>query len=391
MEQIIVGWAIAFFITFYSIPVIIEIAAEKKLYDIPDERKIHKQPIASLGGIGMFAGLIVAFLLTLTFTTNQFGFQYYLLAAIIIFFLGVKDDILVISAHKKFIGQLMAAAILVFKGQLLISNMQGFLGIHQLDISVARLLTLFTIVVTVNAFNLLDGADGLAGTVGSVTTLALGVYFALNNEWPHAILAFSLAGAIAAFLIYNFQPARIFMGDTGSMLIGLINAILVIRFIDLAPNFQHFPCVASPAVGFGILLLPLMDTLRVFGMRILKGKSPFSPDRNHLHHFLLDRGLSHRAVALIMGAGSLTFTLLSFLLVHIGTTYIIALQIATFFAVVYVLYITKPRMIMKVIRSEDGKEAPALVTESPKVKLISIFTGRRSANIGEAKANVEEN
>ncbi|MEJ7681565.1 MAG: MraY family glycosyltransferase [Segetibacter sp.] len=104
------------------------------------------------------------------------------------------------------------------------------------------------------------------------------------------LLGFGFAGSLLAFLKYNFHPAKIFMGDTGSLMIGLVNGILVIKFIETAQFYPNHPITAAPAVGFGIILLPLMDTLRVFAIRIFKGRSPFTPDRNHIHHLLLDRG-----------------------------------------------------------------------------------------------------
>jgi len=381
MDQIIIGWIVAFFITFYSMPVIIQIAEDKKLYDIPDERKIHKNPISSLGGIGIFAGLIVSCLLTISFSINS-EFQYYLLSFLIMFFLGVKDDILVISAHKKFIGQLFAAVILVFKGNLVITSMHGFMGVTQIDQSVAILLSIFTILVIINAFNLIDGVDGLAGTVASVTAIVVGVIFAINKDWPYATMAFCLAGALASFLIYNYQPARIFMGDTGSMLLGTACAILVIRLIELGPTYTTLPISASPAMGFGIVLIPLLDTLRVFALRILKRRSPFSPDRNHLHHFLLDRGLNHRTVAILIGAGSLFFALLALILQPLGSTISIGIQVVIFFATIYTLYITKTRIVMRVVK-RNGITETKIITERKTVKLVSLFSKEKGRVVEE--------
>ncbi|HEX6913969.1 MAG TPA: MraY family glycosyltransferase [Chitinophagaceae bacterium] len=362
MEQIVIGGIIAFLVTFYAIPVIMKVADQKKLYDVPDERKIHKQPIPSLGGFGIFVGFAIALLLMLDFTQLQ-ALQYYFAALLIIFFLGIKDDIVVLSAQKKFIGQLLVAAILMFKAKLLITNMHGFLGIYAISSTLQYFLTLFTIIVTINAYNLIDGVDGLAGTLGMITSSVFGTFFLLNHDYAYAAIGFAISGSILAFLIYNFHPAKIFMGDTGSMLIGLINTILVIHFIESATTAANFKLAATPALGFGILLLPLMDTLRVFGIRIIHGRSPFSPDRNHLHHILLDRGLNHRSVTLTLSFVSLLVIALAYIAQPIGTTYMILGLIGLFFAGVLVVYLSKRRVHLHVV-----KDDPAL-----KVRLVSIF------------------
>lgn len=363
MEQIIVGGIIAFLVTFYAIPVIMKVSKAKKLFDIPDERKIHKHPIPSLGGFGIFVGFALALLLMLDFSGLK-EMQYYFAAFFIIFFLGIKDDIVILSAQKKFIGQLLVAAILMFKAKLLIPDMHGFMGIDSIPTTLQYLLTLFVIILIINAYNLIDGVDGLAGSLGLITSSIFGVFFLLNNNYDYAIMAFSLSGSILAFLIYNYQPAKIFMGDTGSMLIGLVNTILVIKFIEIAPTASAVKLAATPALGFGILLLPLMDTLRVFGIRIIHGRSPFSPDRNHLHHLLLDRGLNHRTIALTLAGTSILFSVLSFFAQSLGTTYLVMFLAGLFFIGVLVLNYTKPRSHLHVVK-DDPKS---------KVRLVSFYT-----------------
>jgi UDP-GlcNAc:undecaprenyl-phosphate/decaprenyl-phosphate GlcNAc-1-phosphate transferase len=296
MIEILNSLILAFGITFYAIPVIINVAEAKNLLDVPDERKIHKKPIPSLGGLGIFAGVIMSVLVTIPFVKNELNFQYVIGACMVMYFVGVKDDILIITAFKKLLGQLLAAGILVFKGNILITNMHGLFGIFELTPPIAYCLTIFTIVVITNAFNLIDGVDGLAGMLGVLITLTFGIYFSLNNSMGYACLSFSLTGSLLAFLIFNFSPAKIFMGDTGSLIVGTIMSVLVIEFIKFAPVAPAYPLQAAPCVAFAILFVPLFDTLRVFGLRMLNGRSPFSPDRNHLHHILLDKGLSHRMV-----------------------------------------------------------------------------------------------
>ncbi len=381
MVQIVIGGLLAFVVTFYAIPAIIKVANEKKLYDEPDDkRKIHTSPIPSLGGLGMFIGFTISLLLTINLWKEAPEFQYYLAAFLVLFFVGIKDDILILSAGKKFIGQLIVAAILMFKGGLLLTNMQGFLGIHAIDSTFSYLLSGFAIVVIINAFNLIDGVDGLAGTIGLITSLVFGTFFLLNGNYPYAILGFTFGGSLLAFLFYNFNPAKIFMGDTGSLLIGLVNSILVIKFIETGSTYTAYKLTAAPAVGFGIMVLPLLDTLRVFGMRIIKGKSPFSPDRNHIHHLLLDRGFNHRSVTYTCAVATIILAACSFYLQFIGTTYLILGLIAAFFGWVYSLYLRRSRYKLRVIKGDADKK---MVPEAKSVRLVSIANHSAAAVVEE--------
>lgn len=367
-------------VTYYAIPVIITVANAKKLYDEPDDvRKIHAKPIPSLGGLGMFIGFTLCLLLTINFWKGASEFQFYMAAFLVTFCVGIKDDILVLSAGKKFLGQLIIAAILIVKANLVIDNMHGFLGLYQIDKTFSYLLTVFAMVVIINAYNLIDGVDGLAGSVGLVTSLCFGIFFLINGNIPYAVLGFGFSGSLLAFLIYNFHPAKIFMGDTGSLLIGVVNSILVLKFIQTGSTYTVYPVLATPAVGFGIMLLPLMDTLRVFGNRILKGKSPFSPDRNHFHHLLLDKGCNHRSVTLICIGLTIGFIVLSFALESLGSTKLILLQMSIFFGGVYLLHANNSRGKLRVVKSEKNRNG----TETEKnVRLVSIFAGK-TADVAE--------
>ncbi len=370
MQQIVLSGLISFILTLLVIPVIIVIAKAKKLYDLPDDtRKLHKEPIPSLGGLGMFIGFIFGLLLTLNFAIVP-EFQFYIAAFLLIFFLGLKDDIMVLSPTKKFICQLLTAAILVFKADLVLDNMHGFLGLNNIPVIISYLLSIFSIVVIINAFNLIDGVDGLAGGLGLVSSLVFGMYFLINNNIAYAVLGFSFAGCLIAFLFYNFYPARIFMGDTGSLMIGLINSILVIKFIQTAPTYTVYPITSAPAIGFGILILPLMDTLRVFGLRLIHRRSPFSPDRNHVHHLLLNKGLSHRSVSLSCMAATLVIASLGFVFHQLGTNILIASQIVLFFAFIYIVTYKKRRYKLRVIKGEI-KTDPA-----DDVKLVSFYNNK---------------
>ena len=338
MDNILLTTALSFLITFFAIPVIIQVAKDKKLFDEPDERKVHKAVIPTLGGLGIFAGFIVATLMGVPkgITTEL---QYFAAASIVIFFLGMKDDILVLSASKKFIGQLIAAGILIKFAGVQITNMHGFLGIYEIPHYASIALSLFTIIVITNSFNLIDGIDGLAGSLGLLTTIVFGSYFFYIGQLAYAVMAFALTGSLISFLLYNFSPAKIFMGDTGSLLLGLINSILVIKFINLAGSpGVSLPLAAAPAIGFAILMIPLFDTLRVFGLRILDRRSPFSPDRTHVHHFLLDIGFSHKKITLSCVSLNILFIAMAYGLRNFGTTMVMGVLLITGFLFIGLIY-----------------------------------------------------
>ncbi|MEM1218233.1 MAG: MraY family glycosyltransferase [Bacteroidota bacterium] len=328
--NIILSFITAFTLTYFAIPSIIHIARTKNLCDEPGERRSHIVSTPSLGGIGIFAGVIFSIILWTPF--QNFGsLQYILCAFIIIFLVGAKDDIIPMSPYKKLIGQILAASILVFKADVRITSLYGLFGIEQLPVVISFLLTIFSILVIINAFNLIDGINGLSGSIGSLICITLGTWFVLVNQTELAIVAFSLAGAIIAFLRYNFTPARIFMGDTGALLIGLVCSILAIQFIEtnrlLGPENEYY-FNAVPAVAIGILILPLYDTLRVFITRVLKGRSPFFPDRTHIHHLLLDSGLSHMQATGALFIVNVLFITLAFNMAFIGTLPLLLLILA---------------------------------------------------------------
>ncbi len=357
MDNILLSTTLAFLITLFAIPPIIKIAKDKKLFDEPDERKVHKLVIPTLGGLGIFAGFIIATLMgSPPHAPNEL--QYFVAAAMVIFFLGVKDDILVSSATKKFIGQLIAAGIIIKFGGIQINNLHGFLGFNEIPEFISYVLTAFTIIVITNSFNLIDGVDGLAGSLGLLTALVFGIYFFISGEIMYSIMAFSLAGSLIAFLIYNISPAKIFMGDTGSLLIGLLNSIFVIKFMAVASHPDAiFPLLSSPAIAFAILIVPLFDTLRVFSLRILKRRSPFSPDRNHIHHFLLDFGLSQRMITVICVTANIVFIALAFVLRSQGTTMVIAALATAAIIFITVIYYSRPKAkLINVQASEPKKE-----------------------------------
>ncbi|MDP4285035.1 MAG: MraY family glycosyltransferase [Bacteroidota bacterium] len=357
MENILFSGILAFIVTFFSIPVIIIVAKNKKLFDEPDERKVHKVVTPTLGGLGIFAGFIIATLMGVPPNMTSV-LQYFMVAVLVIFFLGIKDDILVLSATKKFIGQLLAAGIIIKFGGIQITNMYGFLGVYELPNTFSILLTLFTIVVITNSFNLIDGVDGLAGSLGLLTSVIFGIYFFYTSQILYSVMAFALTGSLVAFLIYNFHPAKIFMGDTGSLLIGLLNSIFVIKFISVAANPElGVPLQSAPAIGFAILIVPLFDTLRVVSLRILSRRSPFSPDRNHIHHFLLELGLSHKMISITCLFANILFIVFAYLLRFSGTTMVILSLSFVSIIGVSIVYYSRPKSKIAATNGDAHEES----------------------------------
>lgn len=349
MYPIMLGFITAFMLTFTIIPVVIRVAKERRLYDKPNERSAHKEPTPSLGGVAIFAGAICA--IVLWTPMQSFGVLQYILAAfVLIFLLGVLDDLLPVSPTKKFGGQLLVAVIVSYKANIRITSFYGVFGVYDIPEITSFMLSVVVIVGIINAFNLIDGINGLAGSVGLLACVAWGSWFLAVGSSAFAIVAFSLAGAIIAFLKYNFTPAKIFMGDTGSLMIGTACSILAIQFIEMNHALSHRPNIsfgAAPAIAVGILILPLFDTLRVFSIRIAGGRSPFHPDRNHIHHLLLDSGFSHMHSTAILVTVNLLFIAMVIALNQFGTLFVLACtcSLALFLTFFLTRYARKYRVV----------------------------------------------
>ncbi len=287
----------SFLLTFIAIPSIIRIARAKSLYDGNLDRKLHKGNIPRLGGVAIFAGTILSTLFWCEGTIFV-ELQYILFSMILVFFLGIKDDITNVVPYKKLIIQLIGAIILVHYGDIRLYSMYGLLNIYEIPITVSYILSIITIVGIINAFNLIDGINTLAASIGILVNSFFGIWMIRHGMESWAILSFSMIGALFAFLYFNKTPAKIFMGDTGSLIIGLLCSVLAIKFIEF--NRQTSIVHSAPVISFAVLIIPLFDTLRVMIRRMIRGISPFTADRNHMHHMLYDLGLSHHQVTFVL-------------------------------------------------------------------------------------------
>lgn len=305
----------ALMISMISIPQIILISSKKRLFDVPDnDRKIHLRVVPNLGGIGIF----FAFITTASLFIQPSAFpkwNYIIASALLLFLVGIVDDLISLSPSKKFLAQFIAAIIVVCLADIRLDSLHGILGVYKLSYWWSVAFSVIGIIFITNAFNLIDGIDGLAGSIGVLSTFILGISIAGFGEPGAACLSFCLLGGILGFLRYNISPAKIFMGDTGSLVIGFMISILCILFVRAAGN------EASPfsvlihgskgalVVALSILFVPVFDSFRVFITRIMKGISPFKADRTHLHHYLLDVGFTHgRTVTILIISNVLIIT-----------------------------------------------------------------------------------
>ncbi|OWP61808.1 undecaprenyl-phosphate alpha-N-acetylglucosaminyl 1-phosphate transferase [Hymenobacter amundsenii] len=311
----------------FAVPSIIYIAHLKNMLDTPNVRTVHESLTPRLGGVAVFAGFMSA--LTIFAPLNN-GVQQLLAGCIILFFVGLKDDLVSISVAKKFVGQLLATGVVMIMADVRITSFQGILGIEELPIGISYAFTFFAIVGITNAINLIDGLDGLAGSIVLIIVSTFGYYF-YQYGGPgyqnYAFVAVCVVGGIMGFLRYNFHRASIFMGDTGSLVCGFIVSILTIQFIEMGLTVGQPFGSAAPAVALGILFVPLFDTLRVFIVRMMAGRSPFSPDKNHVHHRILAMGFQQISTVMLLGLLNVVVILLVINFAYLGNLVLIGLLV----------------------------------------------------------------
>lgn len=329
MKELVLGFLTAFVLVFIAMPSLIKVAKLKHLVDEPGEaRKLHRRSVPTIGGILIFAGTILGY--SLWFPSQnpaQLGMNYDTLSALqefkflvasmfILFFLGLKDDIIGVSPSKKLLVHMAVGAILVLMADIRVTDFWGLFGMGTIPNWASIIFSIFVYIVIVNAINLIDGVDGLAAGVGTIAALTFAFWFFNTKDLPLALLASTLAGSLVAFLIYNFNPAKIFMGDSGSLTIGVVVYVLAVKMIEFPIKElpQIVDGVSKPVLAMAILSYPLIDTLRVFIQRTLQGRSPFSADKNHIHHRLLALGLSQKMVAITLYLYTLFVITLTFLM-----------------------------------------------------------------------------
>jgi len=320
----------SFILTAITIPPILRVARAKKLFEPFEKRKIHTETIPPLGGVAVFMG----FILTIIISTQDYDFnilRYLVASVILIFFIGLMDDLINISAKKKFIVQLLAVILLFKYGNIQIDNFHGLFGVYEINNCVSFVITLFVMLTIINAFNLIDGIDGLASGLGILSSTLLGIWFLLSGYVECSLISFALAGSLCGFFLYNVfgRKNKLILGDNGSLMIGLIISVLVIKFNEFHIGYFLFWGTAdsAPVFSLAIVSVPVIDTLRVITIRLINGKSPFVPDNNHIHHRLLVLYPKHLKVTLILLVSNIALIVIAIFLKYF--LYNVTLQFIT--------------------------------------------------------------
>jgi len=301
----------AFLLTDKLIPPIIGLINLKHLMDAPNGRSSHEKMTPNMGGIAFFICLMIS-LYFLDYVDYYNSINSILPGLTIMFIIGMKDDLLMLTPRVKLLSQIIACLFLLFHFNFAIYTLNGFLGINNINPYVGAILALFIMLAIINAYNLIDGIDGLASIIGLIILALFGAIFFLVKTYLFAGISFVLMGSLSAFLCYNISKQnKIFMGDTGSMIIGFVLGAMAIRLLalpmDLLDNLG-FITSNLPIVIAAMFIIPFFDMSRVMLVRMSQGKSPFSPDRNHIHHLLIDKlHLTHVKASLILGAFHLLF------------------------------------------------------------------------------------
>jgi UDP-N-acetylmuramyl pentapeptide phosphotransferase/UDP-N-acetylglucosamine-1-phosphate transferase len=301
---------ISFIVGFIGMPVIIRIAKAKGFVVRPNKRMSHTGEIPNIGGLNICFSYMLTFLL---FESNQFSQnQFFLIGLLIIMTIGFIDDVLVLTPAAKLVGETLAGIALIGFADIRITHLHGLLGITEIGIIPSYLISLFILIAIINAVNLIDGIDGLASGLGILYCLFFAVYFGLAGETSWSISAICMIGSLAVFFTFNVfgHREKIFMGDSGSLLLGYLLTTFVFRFCEInayheVPEFLHMD--AAPAVAICVLTVPIFDTIRVSLTRIKKHRSPFLPDKNHIHHLLLRTGLNHIQTTCVILTVSMLF------------------------------------------------------------------------------------
>lgn len=383
---IILGFFVAFAVTWYVIPSIVHTSMLKNLAAVSNGRTSHKNPTPTLGGIAIFAGFVFSTVLVAG-TFFDMELMYLICGMAIILFIGIKDDILVVDPWKKLTGQIIASSIVIIFADIRIDNFYGLFEISQIPYLASIFLSAFVFLIIVNGINLIDGIDGLASGIGILVSSLFGSWFWLTGNHADAALCFALGGSLIAFFYFNVfsKKNKLFLGDTGSLLTGFLLAIFSTRVLQLnqLANDSYF-INSVPAVVSGILILPLFDTLRVFSIRILQGKSPFTADRQHIHHRILQLGFTHiQATALLLSV-NVIFIALNFVLQGIGILNLLLFNLGLASLLSYALFIEARK------RSRKKQSTDYIFEGTWKKEILSRSKMKETAGIIEIKEEIQQ-
>lgn len=339
------AFVVSLVVSMLMLPQVLKVAQRYKLYDVPDERKVHVRPIPRLGGVVFMPAILFSIFLVWgvhhhivqadlhgAFARSLADLSLVISSLLFVYFLGIGDDLLTLKAWVKFVAQVFCAALLIASG-VTITNIHGLLGVCVLDGWLSISLTALVIVFVTNAINLIDGVDGLASSLGIFALLyylVLSLHAHLNI---YALIAAASIGAILPFVYFNVfgraeKGRKIFMGDTGTLSIGLLLSVLAMKILGADLPREGIHGMNPLIMAFAPLLLPCLDVIRVFFYRISRGRSPLSPDRNHIHHYLLDLGLSHRQIVAVLLLCAVFLTVLSmWISIYLNATLVFVVNI----------------------------------------------------------------
>jgi UDP-N-acetylmuramyl pentapeptide phosphotransferase/UDP-N-acetylglucosamine-1-phosphate transferase len=294
-QSMILAFLSALMISYVAIPPIVRVSKAKRLGALPNGRTSHVGVIPTLGGVAIFAAVSIGGSLFLN-TDFPREFQYIIPAMVILFFFGLKDDLVGLTPQKKMAGQVIASLFVILAADVRIISLNGLFGINEIPYGISIVLSFVIFVGIINAYNLVDGIDGLASGLGIFVSSVLGIWLFHLGRPNYATFAFATAGGLIPFYFFNVfsKENKLFMGDTGSQLLGLLFATFAVKILWCPADSESMAFMrGEPAVVMAVLVIPIADTIRVMTLRIIKGKSPFFADRNHFHHGLLSLGMTH--------------------------------------------------------------------------------------------------
>ena len=332
---VILGFLMATILGLLIIPRVLVISFRKRLFDMPDVRKVHSRPIPRLGGVTFFPVIILVMcsislveLYIGRFPLVVFGYNLLnemlglLIGSMLLYIVGVCDDLIGVQYSRKFMVQILASAFLPLSG-LYIHSFYGWFGWYEIPPLLGASFTMLLTVFIINAINLIDGIDGLASGICMVAFSVFGVSLGMNGWWLYTILAFVGVGVLIPFFLYNVfgnaeRGHKIFMGDTGSLTLGFIISLLAIKYIVSMEQARLVSDGWPLVIAFSVLLVPCLDVFRVILSRIRRHVNPFKPDRTHFHHKMLEMGLTPRKALIWIELISIAFIAFTVLLVHAG-------------------------------------------------------------------------
>lgn len=336
----------SFVSVYLLIPKVIWVVKYHGLSDHPDARSAHSTPIPTMAGVAFFITLVLAISFFRDWDVDNIGLT--LVAAItVIYFVGLRDDLVNSSPRAKLLAEIFAISLVIFSSGLEFNSLDGFLGLYELHELPLKLLIFLILIFIINSFNLLDGVDGLASIIGIVSFSVYSLIFYSTGLYFYFLICLSILGILLAYLRFNFSRKRkIFMGDTGSLVVGFCISFLTLKIMGMdASLFSHFTFKPENKLIIiaAILFIPIFDTLRVIVVRLLNGKSPFRPDRNHIHHVLLDVGFSHTNVTLLMGFSNYC---LAILLIYLSS-FLDSFQMFAILVLIFIVFVVVFHFIRK--------------------------------------------